>query len=99
MLTTIKFLHVKTTGGFNFLLHLIIHILPIFYNEPFFFNEKKAAFLKIAWYACLFSRVTKKGVAREMQLSWALLWPARPPDPRLNEPGSQVPCDVGSGEG
>ena len=46
MLTTIKFLHVKTTGGFNFLLHLIIHILPIFYKWTFFFNEKKAAFLK-----------------------------------------------------
>ena len=46
MLTTIKFLPVKTTGGFNFLLYLIIHILPIFYNEFFFFNEKKAAFLK-----------------------------------------------------
>lgn len=26
--------------------------------------------------------------AREMQLSWALLWPGRAPDPRLNEPGS-----------
>ena len=39
----------------------------------FFFNEKKAAFLKIAWYACLFSRVTKKGVAREMQLHRALV--------------------------
>ena len=38
-------------------------------------------------------------VAREMQLSWALLRPARPPDPRLNETGFQVPCDVGSGEG
>lgn len=38
-------------------------------------------------------------VTREMQLSWALLWPARPPDPRLSDRGSQVSCKAGSGEG
>ena len=74
MLATIKFLPVKTTGGFNFLLHLIIHILPIFYNELFFFlMRKRLLSWKTAWSACLFSRVTKKGVAREMQLHRALV--------------------------
>lgn len=73
MLTTIKFLPVKTTGGFNFLLYLIIHILPIFYNEFFFLMRKRLLSWKTAWSACLFSRVTKKGVAREMQLHRALV--------------------------